>query len=623
MPTQDKDTKMAIPSEPKNLARKIMNTDLSAYAMGKAAKEGIKKFVAKHPVVVTDYPADDAESNNARFKGDKVKKDDATRKADYKTGEDEKAYESVIKRKLIERFVAKISNAKLAQKETEGLDTSEPAKKMAVVSTNKPIVSRVSDIGAGRKEYNVKVVKSNEETIAEGGDPMSASPATSDNPGWSGESTSSGDEGSKEKEKTSDPDEEGDEENDETETVKEVREYLENIAMMSAEMFENLQDDAELDKWVVEKLELAHDFIEAVSKEINDSKGNVDDEEDEEEGNQGGKDDNNNAKPSAFKGNGEQSMAKEEVEGGIHINPEKKGMFNGKNKSELTKQYNNLKASGPHKKGSPSFTKMKELEFAIRAKSGWGKVDEVRDVEQVDEKLETETIKHPKGERPKGIGWVLKSAGEQTGKDHSVWERKFKRVGGVKEEVELDEATADIHPEANKAMKPYRVHLKKHGYKVQHQGAASELHVHPSGHSVRLYHMPGNGEELIHNVTFMNAQKGRMAEPIGSAEHLAHKLKVVHHFGEATVPAPSEDDEGYYTHKEIHGKNAVSKEDWKKGIRKPKAPVKESALGDALGSEEGVKKIAPKKDEYGNEVKHPARSLARKAMKKFSTKKGA
>ena len=177
---------------------------------------------------------------------------------------------------------------------------------------------------------------------------------------------------------------------------------------MSAEMFENLQDDAELEKWVLEKLELAHDFIEAVSKEINDSNGGDDEEEDEPEGNQGGKDDNNIAKPSAFKGNGEQSMAKEEVE--------------------------------------------------------------------------------------------------------------------------LDEAT---------------------------------------------------------------------------------------------VPAPSEDDEGYYTHKEIHGKNAVSKEDWKKGIRKPKAPVKESALGDILGSEEGVKKIAPKKDEYGNEVKHPARSLARKAMKTFATKKGA
>jgi len=65
------------------------------------------------------------------------------------------------------------------------------------------------------------------------------------------------------------------------------------------------------------------------------------------------------------------------------------------------------------------------------------------EVERINEKLETETIKHPKGERPKGIGWVLKSAGEQTGKDHSVWERKFKRVGGVKEEVQaVDEAVS-------------------------------------------------------------------------------------------------------------------------------------------------------------------------------------
>jgi len=402
MPTQDKDTKMAIPAEPKNLARKIMNTDLSAYAMGKAAKEGIKKFVAKHPVIVTDYPADDAESNNARFKGDKVKKDDATRKADYKTGEDEKAYESVIKRKLIEKFVAKISNAKLAQKETDGLDTTEPAKKMIVVrvSTKKPIGHTISDIGAGRKAYNVKT----EETIAEAGEPMSPAPATSDNPGFSGDSAMATDNGA-ENEKTNNS---GDEEN---ETVNGVREKLENIAMMSAEMFENLQDDTELDKHVIEKLELAHNFIEAVSKEINDSKSDDDEEDGESEGNQGGKDDNNIAKPSAFKGNGEQSMAKEEVE--------------------------------------------------------------------------------------------------------------------------LDEATEDDE---------------------------------------------SRGEE----------------------------------------------DDGWYTHKEIHGKNAVSREDWKKGIRKPKAPVKQSSLGKMLVTgEKGVKKIAPKKDEYGNEIKNPARSLARKAMNTFATKKGA
>ena len=400
MPTQDKDTEMAIPSQPRKLARKLIQTDLSAYAMGKAAKEGIKKFTAKLPVEVSDYPADDAESNNARFKGGKVNKDN-TRKADYKTGGDENAYESVIKRKLIEKFTSSKS------KPWEMIfdrHAKKPAKKMAVVKRDlekNPIVSRVSDIGAGGKEYNVKFVKSNEETIAEAGEPMSPAPATSDNPGFSGDSAMATDNGA-DNEKTNNS---GDEEN---ENVNGVREKLENIAMMSAEMFENLQDDAELEKWVLEKLELAHDFIEAVSKEINDSNGG-DDEEDEPEGNQGGKDDNNIAKPSAFKGNGEQSMAKEEVE--------------------------------------------------------------------------------------------------------------------------LDEAT---------------------------------------------------------------------------------------------VPAPSEDDEGYYTHKEIHGKNAVSKEDWKKGIRKPKAPVKESSLGKMLVTgEKGVKKIAPKKDEYGNEIKNPARSLARKAMKTFATKKGA
>ena len=376
MPTQDKDTEMAIPSQPRKLARKLIQTDLSAYAMGKAAKEGIKKFTAKLPVEVSDYPADDAESNNARFKGGKVNKDN-TRKADYKTGGDENAYESVIKRKLIEKF-----------------------SKMAVVSTKKPIVSTISDIGPGRKASNVKVVKSNEETIAEAGEPMSPAPATSDNPGFSGDSAMATDNGA-DNEKTNNS---GDEEN---ENVNGVREKLENIAMMSAEMFENLQDDAELEKWVLEKLELAHDFIEAVSKEINDSNGGDDEEEDEPEGNQGGKDDNNIAKPSAFKGNGEQSMAKEEYT--------------------------------PPKEGD--------------------KID----------------------------------------------------------------------------------------------------------------HLPLANQALI---------KKRWA-----------KEKVVKEDDESR----GEEDDGWYTHREIHGKNAVSREDWKKGIRKPKAPVKESALGD----------------------------IARKAMKTFATKKGA
>ena len=51
---------------------------------------------------------------------------------------------------------------------------------------------------------------------------------------------------------------------------------------------------------------------------------------------------------------------------------------------------------------------------------------------------------------------------------------------------------------------------------------------------------------------------------------------------EATVPSPNEDDEGYYTHKQIHGKNAVSKDDWKKGIRKPKASDKQVKMATGI-----------------------------------------
>ena len=52
----------------------------------------------------------------------------------------------------------------------------------------------------------------------------------------------------------------------------------------------------------------------------------------------------------------------------------KKGMFKGKALADLRSELSKLKKSGPHKKGSPEYTKEKELIFAIRAKSGWGEV---------------------------------------------------------------------------------------------------------------------------------------------------------------------------------------------------------------------------------------------------------
>lgn len=56
------------------------------------------------------------------------------------------------------------------------------------------------------------------------------------------------------------------------------------------------------------------------------------------------------------------------------VNPKEKGKYKGKTAAQLRKQLNSLKKSGPHKKGSKEYGKMRELQFAIRAKSGWGKV---------------------------------------------------------------------------------------------------------------------------------------------------------------------------------------------------------------------------------------------------------
>lgn len=61
------------------------------------------------------------------------------------------------------------------------------------------------------------------------------------------------------------------------------------------------------------------------------------------------------------------------------VDPEERGKYKGKTKAELLKAYNALKKSGPHPKNSPEYGRMRELAFAIRAKSGWGKVKESGD----------------------------------------------------------------------------------------------------------------------------------------------------------------------------------------------------------------------------------------------------
>ena len=54
--------------------------------------------------------------------------------------------------------------------------------------------------------------------------------------------------------------------------------------------------------------------------------------------------------------------------------PKEQGKYAGRTLESLRGEYNDLKESGPHKEGSAKWEKMKELSFAIRAKTGWGKV---------------------------------------------------------------------------------------------------------------------------------------------------------------------------------------------------------------------------------------------------------
>lgn len=84
-----------------------------------------------------------------------------------------------------------------------------------------------------------------------------------------------------------------------------------------------------------------------------------------------------------------------------------KGKYKGKTKAELEKQLAALKKSGPHKKGSKEAETQSELNFALRAKSGWGKVKE----DAMDEDL----VKSKYGDD--GVNYALKDKPEAGPKD--------------------------------------------------------------------------------------------------------------------------------------------------------------------------------------------------------------
>lgn len=82
----------------------------------------------------------------------------------------------------------------------------------------------------------------------------------------------------------------------------------------------------------------------------------------------------------------------------------------------------------------------------------------------------------------------------------------------------------------------------------------------------------------------------------------------------ASVKEEHEDDDGWYAHKEIHGSKAISKEDWKKGVRPKKSMKKEDVEQiDEWGKQAitgphaktGSMSINPPKVGYKGKVKKP------------------
>jgi hypothetical protein len=54
------------------------------------------------------------------------------------------------------------------------------------------------------------------------------------------------------------------------------------------------------------------------------------------------------------------------------VNPAKAGMFDKVSTESIQKELNHLRKMGPHKKNSKAFTRMHELNFALRARKNHG-----------------------------------------------------------------------------------------------------------------------------------------------------------------------------------------------------------------------------------------------------------
>jgi hypothetical protein len=126
----------------------------------------------------------------------------------------------------------------------------------------------------------------------------------------------------------------------------------------------------------------------------------------------------------------------EKWDGKMHTPASKKGMFKGKTKAELKSMLADLKKSGPHERGSKEDIKQKEINFALRAKSGWGSVTESQFKHNV--RFVNESIAFLINEDEEGKAKAITAAGDMVN-DFTSW---MQRVGQyqTKSMIELADA---------------------------------------------------------------------------------------------------------------------------------------------------------------------------------------
>jgi hypothetical protein len=161
-------------------------------------------------------------------------------------------------------------------------------------------VRRYQKIKNAARKVQKEEVEIKEQVLLELGEPMSAAPATSDNPGGAGLNA-----GPQANNNDSSDKDDDDDTNDENDDVKQAKTYLESIALSSAKLYEDIQDDADIPDWILEKLSLSEKFLKSIEGELGDNQGNSKDEEGDND-----EEADPNEKPSAFSG-GKAAMAKE------------------------------------------------------------------------------------------------------------------------------------------------------------------------------------------------------------------------------------------------------------------------------------------------------------------------